>query len=227
MPGRDAFRDDRAARVAADMDHLRAGVGLLVVVRDRDRVELADRVVAAQDAARIFPGDRGAGLDLRPRDLRVRAAAIAALRHEVVDAAAALLVARIPVLHRRVFDLGVLERDELDDRGVQLVLVAHRRRAAFEVAHVAAFVRDDQRALELAGLGGVDPEVGRELHRAAHAFRHVDERAVGEHGRVQRREEVVAIGHDACRDSAARGPDAFARLRRTSRRSRRRLRACP
>ena len=78
--------------------------------------------------------------------------ALAALGDEVVDAALAFLVARIPVLDRRVLDRGVVERDQLDDRGVQLVLVAHRRRAALEVAHVRALLGDDQRALELAGL---------------------------------------------------------------------------
>src|SRR5690606_37167186 len=147
---RDALRDDRAPRVAADVDHLRPGIGLLVVVRHGHGVELADGVRAAQDAARVFPRDRGARLDLRPRDLRVGAAAFAALRHEVVDAAPAFLVAGIPVLHGRVLDLGALERDELDDRRVELVLVAHRRRAALEIAYVAAFVGYDQRAFELA-----------------------------------------------------------------------------
>ena len=44
-------------------------------------------------------------------------------------------------------------------------------------------------------LGGVDAEVGGQLHRAAHALGHVDERAVGEHRGVQRREEVVALRH--------------------------------
>src|SRR5690606_6492642 len=51
----DALRDDRARRVAADMDHLRAGIGLLEVVRDGDGVELADRVLAAEDTARVLP----------------------------------------------------------------------------------------------------------------------------------------------------------------------------
>ena len=166
---------------------------LLMAVRDRDRVELAARIVAAQDAARIFPGDRRAGLDLGPGDLRVRAAAVAALGDEVVDAAAPLRVARIPVLDGRILDLGVFVRDQLDHGGVQLVLVAHRRRAAFQVAHIRALVGDDQRALELAGVLLVDAEIGRELHRAAHARRHVDERAVGEHRRIERGEEVV--GH--------------------------------
>ena len=86
------------------------------------------------------------------RNLRAVAAAVAALGDEIVDAALAVLVARIPVLHGRVFDLGVFQRDQLDHGGVQLVLVALRRGAAFEIADIGAFVGDDQRALELAGL---------------------------------------------------------------------------
>ena len=42
----------------------------------------------------------------------------------------------------------------------------------------------------------VDAEIGRELHRAAHALRHVDKRAVGEHRRIQRGEEIVGHRHD-------------------------------
>ncbi len=104
-------------------------------------------------------------------------------------------VARIPVLHGRILDLGVVERDQLDHGGVELVLVAHRRGAAFEIAHVGALVGDDQRALELAGVLLVDAEIGRKLHRAAHARRHVDERAVGEHRRIERGEEIVRDRH--------------------------------
>ena len=194
--GRDALRDDRAARVLAQVDHLGAGVGLLEVVGDGDRIELADRIVALQDAARILPRHRGAGLDLRPGDLRAIALADAALGDEVVDAALAVLVAGVPVLDRRVLDGRVLVRDELDDRGVQLVLVALRRRAAFEVADRRALVGDDQRPLELAGVLRVDAEVGRQLHRAAHALRDVDEAAVAEHRGVERREVVVGVRHD-------------------------------
>ena len=133
---------------------------------------------------------------LGPGDLRVLAAAVAALGDEIVDAAAAGGVARIPVLDGRILDLGVVERDQLDHRGMELVLVAHRRGAAFEIAHIGALVGDDQRALELAGVALVDAEIGRQLHRAAHARRHVDERAVGEHRRVERGEEIVADRHD-------------------------------
>src|SRR5207244_69784 len=148
---------------------------------DGDRVEFADRLVAFQDAARVLPGDGAAGLDLRPGDLRAPPATDAALGDEVVDAAAALFVAGVPVLHRRVLDLRFVQSDELDHRRVQLVLVAHRRGAAFEVRHVRAALGDDERALELTGVARVNPEVGRQLHRAAHAFGDEDERAVGEY----------------------------------------------
>ena len=87
-------------------------------------------------------------------------------------------------------------RHELDHRRVQLMFVAHRRRAAFEIAHVRAFFGDDQRPLELSGSLRVDAEVGRQLHRAAHALRDVGERTVGKHSRVERRVEVVRVRHD-------------------------------
>src|SRR3954453_14534373 len=96
-PGRNTLRGACGRGVAAEMDHLRAGIGLLTVVRDRDRVEFANRIVAFENAARVFPRDRRAGLDLGPRDLRPCAAASAALRDEIIDAAPALGVSGIPV----------------------------------------------------------------------------------------------------------------------------------
>src|SRR6267142_5734965 len=150
--GRDALGNDPARGVLAEMQHLGAGIDLLVAVRNRDRVKLAARIVAAQDAAWIFPGDRRPGFDLGPGDLGIVAAAVAALGDEIVDAALAFRIAGIPVLHRRIFDLGIVERDQFDDGSVQLVFVALRRGAAFEIADVGALVGDDQRALELAGV---------------------------------------------------------------------------
>ncbi len=180
---------------SADVDHLGAGIGLLPAVHHRHRVELADRVVALEDDARVLPGDGRSGLDLGPGDLGTGAGALAPLGDEVVDPALPLRVAGVPVLDRRVLDGGALERHQLDHRGVQLVLVPLRRGAALEVADVGALVGHDQRALELAGGRGVDPEVGGELQRAADAFRDVHEGPVAEHRGVERREEVVARGH--------------------------------
>src|ERR1022692_1205422 len=194
VPRRDALGDDGAGGVLADVDHFGARVGLLVMIGERHRVKFADRVVADQQAAWIFPGDGGAGFHLRPGDLGVDAPARAALGDEIVDAAAAFLIARIPVLHGRVLDLGVIEGDQFDHGRVQLVSVAHGRRTAFQVADVRAFVGDDESALELARILGVDAEVGGQLHGAAHALGDVAEGAVAEDGRVQGREEIVRGG---------------------------------
>src|SRR5262249_57797909 len=119
---------DGAGGVFAEMEDFGAGINLLIAVGDRDRIDLAARIFAAEDAAWILPRDRRAGLELGPGDLRILAAAIAALGNEVIDSAAALRVARIPVLNRRIFDFGVVERDQLDHRRVQLILVADRGR---------------------------------------------------------------------------------------------------
>jgi hypothetical protein len=194
--GADAFGDDRAAGVLADVDHLRAGVGLLHVVGQRDGIEFADAVVALQDDAGIFPGDGGAGLDLGPGNFGVLSA-FAALGHEIVNAAFAFFVAGIPVLDGGVFDLGAFHRNEFDDGSVELVFIAHWRGATFEVADVAAFVGDDQGAFELAGTGGVDAEIGRKFHRATDALGDVTKGTVAEHGAVERGVKVV-IRRDDC-----------------------------
>ena len=80
---------------------------------------------------------------------------------------------------------------------MKLVLVAHRRGAAFEIADVGALIGDDQRALELAGLAGIDAEIGGELHRATHARRYINKAAVREDGGIERGEEIVRHRHHA------------------------------
>src|SRR5690606_2553407 len=95
--GADALGDDLALGALADVDHLGAGVGLLTMVAQCHGVERADRIVAKQHAGRVVPGDRRAGFHLRPGDFGARATAFGTLGDEVVDAADAVLVARVPV----------------------------------------------------------------------------------------------------------------------------------
>src|SRR6266545_1556894 len=64
-----------------------------------------------------------------------------------------------------------------------------------QVRNVCALFCDDQRPLELPRLRVVDAEIGRQLHRTAHAFRDVTERAVRKDRRVQSRVEVVGVGN--------------------------------
>jgi len=87
--------------------------------------------------------------NLRPGNLGIDAAAVRPrLVTKIVDAALAFGIAGgYQFLHRRVLDLGVIQRDEFDDGGMKLVFVALRRGAAFrDKLDVRALVRDDQRA---------------------------------------------------------------------------------
>ncbi len=168
---------------------------LLMAVGNGNRIELAARIVATQNAGRIFPRDCGTGFYLGPRNLGIIAPAIATLGNEVVDAALAILVAGEPVLDRRVLDFGVFERNQLNDSRVQLVFVALRCGATFEIRNIRAFIGDDERPFELTGVLFVDAEIGRKLHRAANALRNIDKRTVREDSRIQRCIIVVRNGN--------------------------------
>ena len=61
VTGRDPFGDDGRFGVFTDVDHLGAGIGLLMTAGQRHGVKLTDGVVAAQNTARVFPGNGGAG----------------------------------------------------------------------------------------------------------------------------------------------------------------------
>src|SRR3546814_1835649 len=88
------------------------------------RISVCMSDVCSSDlASLIFPGHRRAGLYLRPRDLARHPTTIAAFGDEVVDAADAVLVARIPILYGRILDLGAIQRDQFDDGSMQLVFV--------------------------------------------------------------------------------------------------------
>lgn len=131
------------------MNHLGAAIDLLIAVRYGNRVELSARIIATQNAGWVFPGDCGAGFNLCPRNLGVVPTAIATLGNEVIDAALAAAIARIPVLNGRILDLGIIERDQFNDCCMKLVFIALWCGATFEIGDVSAFFRDDERAFEL------------------------------------------------------------------------------
>ena len=133
---------------------------------------------------------------MRPHHLRSVAPAVGAFGDEVIDATLAVFVARIPVLDGGVFDLCILQQDQLNNSGVQLVVVTLRCGATFEVADIRSFVGDDQRALKLAGIFSVDAEIRRQFHRTTGAGRNVDERPVRKDRRIQRCIEVVGHWND-------------------------------
>ena len=146
------------------------------------------RAVAEQPDRRVLHRQLRAEVPVDPLHRRVLVGD-GALGDEVVD------VVR-PVLDRRVAAAAALLDDDLDDGRVQRVGRVDRRGAALDVVHVGALVDDDHRALELAHVLGVDPEVGLERQLDVDARRHVDERAARPDGGVQRRELVVVRRDD-------------------------------
>ena len=194
--GADALGNDRTARPLAIVDHLGAGIGLLVIVRDRDRIKFADAVFAVQDAAGIFPSDSTAGFNLCPANLAVTPLAERALGHKIVDPSAPFCIAGIPVLYGAVLDLRIVQCNQFNDGCVQLVFIAHRRGAAFEIADVRALVGDDQGALKLPGILCIYAEICAQLHRAADALGDVDKGAIAEDRAVQCRKIIVVHRHN-------------------------------
>ena len=179
---------DRARGVRRRVHHLGAGVLVLALAREGDRQRLALGVLAHQVDGGVLHRHLGADVAVDPLHRRAGLAG-RALGDEVVD------VVR-PVLDGRVAAAAALLHDDLDDRGVQRVGAVDRRGAALDVVHVGVLVDDDQRALELAHVLGVDPEVGLQRDLDVHALGHVDERAARPHGGVQRGELVVTDRDD-------------------------------
>ena len=171
-----------------EVNHLRARVLVLALAGEAEGHGGCLGVRFGEDAGRVLHGGLGTDVAVDPFH-RAALAHVGTLGDEVVD------VVR-PVLHGGVTHTGVLFDDDLDDGGVQRVLGPDRGGAAFHVVHVGAFVRDDERALELTHGRGVDAEVRLQRDVHMHALRHVYERAAGPCRGVEGTELVVFRRHD-------------------------------
>ena len=78
---------------------------------------------------------------------------------------------------------------------MQLIAVAHRGRTPFDIADIAAFIGHQNGTFELAGFFRINAEIGRQLHRAAHSFWHVDKGTVRSYRRVEGGKKVVIPRH--------------------------------
>ena len=123
------------------------------------------------------------------------ALAYSSLGHEVEYASPPLCISRIPVLDRRVAHVGILFHNDFHHRRVKLVLVTHRGRAAFHIAHIGTFIRHYESALELPRSLGIDAEIAGQFHRAAHTLGNVAERPVAEYSGIEGRIEIVTRRH--------------------------------
>ena len=106
------------------------------------------------------------------------------LSHEVED------VLR-PVLNRDVLNFGSFEGDEFDDGTVKCRCFEFWRSAAFHIHDLATFIGNDERALKLTEVFGIDAEVSLERMLHLHSRRNVDERTTREDSAVERGEFIV------------------------------------
>ena len=198
----DRLRHDLRRRLGGGVDHLGAGV-LVLARRRRRRRDSTSPVAFGPDHVdrRVLHGEAAADVAVDPLHVALGLDP-GPLGDEVVDV-------RRPVLDGGVGDPGARLHDDLDDGRVQRVGGVHRGRAALDVVHLGALVGDDQRPLELAGVLGVDAEVGLQRHLDVDARRHVDE-AVGATMRWRRSSPTRRPG---CRRSSGRRSGYFSARR--------------
>ena len=171
--GRNALGDDSTAGITPDMNHLRTRISLLKVIGHRNRIKLRRRIITLKDGRRVFPCNGGPSLNLSPAEVTSSAAAYTPFRNQIEDTSLPLSIAGIPVLHRRVTDICILFNYDLDDGGMELLLIPHRSGTTLHIAHIGTFISDDEGPLKLAGPTGVDSEIAGKVHRAAHSLRNV------------------------------------------------------
>ena len=193
MTSRDTLRDDGTLGVLTHVNHLGTRISLLIVVGNSHTVELSHRVVTTQDAGRILPGNRRTCLYLSPAQLRVHTTQVTSLGYQVQHTTLTMFITRIPVLNGRVFHLCIILDNNLYDSRMELVLITHWRCTSLQVRNVSIIIGDDQCTLKLTGVTGIDAEVTAQLHRAADAFRNINERAIAEYATVQGCIEVITI----------------------------------
>ena len=172
---RDTFAHNPRTGVLADVNHFSAGIGLLIVIGNGYGIKFTHRIIALQNTGRIFPRDSRSCFNLRPRNFRMVARTQTALGYKVVNTPFTIFIARVPVLHGRVFDLRTLHGIKFYHGCMQLVFIAHRRCATFQVTYIRAFIGYNQCSFKLTGVGCINAEVSRKFHRATHTLGDVTE----------------------------------------------------
>ncbi len=156
---------------------------MLALARERDRQDLAAGPLAQHVDRRVFHRQPAAEVAVDPFHQGVFIGD-GPLGDQVVNVIG-------PVLNGRVPAATVFLDDDLDHGRVQALRRVHGGRAALDVMDLRPLLDDDQRALELAHVLGVDPEIGLQRHINLDPGRNVHERAAAPDRRVQGRELVV------------------------------------
>ena len=124
-------------------------------------------MLAHKEACRILHGDGGTHIAINP----FHGSALfnhGTLSHQVKDV-------RRPVLNRRVANASTPLDEDLNDTGVQGILVINRSGTTLDIVDVRAFVRNDKRSLKLSHCLGIDAEIGLQRNIHVDARRDVNE----------------------------------------------------
>ena len=163
----DRLGDDLGGGLRGGVDHLRAGVLMLIGTGVGDRQHLARGLRAGQNDRRVLHRELRADVAVDPLHMAL-GFDVGPLGDQVEDIVG-------PVLDGGVGDASRRLHHDLHNRGVQRIRGVGRGRAALDVVHLRTLVGDDQGALELTHVFRVDAEVGLQRHLDFDARRHIDE----------------------------------------------------
>lgn len=138
----DGFRNNARGGVGSLMDHFGSGILMLACSGIGDGEDFAPGAASGQIDGWVFHRDSGTDIAVDPFHGRIFFGA-GAFGDEIVDILA-------PVLDRGVSDMRILLDEYLDDRRMERALAVDGRGAAFDVVYRTSFIRDDERAFELA-----------------------------------------------------------------------------
>src|SRR5690606_23770485 len=108
VTGRNAFGNNPASGVGANMVHFGTGIGYLLSFGHRHTVKLSVTIIAHQNHTRVFPGNGRSCFYLGPRNMGIFSFTNAALGNKVVHSAFSFFIAGIPVLNSRVFYFSII-----------------------------------------------------------------------------------------------------------------------
>ena len=149
------------------MEHFRTSILVLVLTSIGDRENFTMGTTACQIDSGVFHRDAGSDIAIDPFHGSIFFGT-SPFGDEVID------IFR-PVLDGGVANVRVFLNEDLDDSGVERARAVDRCGAALDIVHGAAFVGDDEGALELSEGFRIDAEIGLERQIDFHTFWHVDE----------------------------------------------------
>ena len=118
------------------------------------------------------------------------------MRHDLRALRDQVIHVRRPILDRRITDPRVRRNVNFDNAAMERALGILRRGTALNVVNLSAFVRDNQRPLELADIRRIQPEIRLKREIDLDALGDVNERTARPDGAVQRCEFIITIRDD-------------------------------